>query len=537
MPDPARPSPVAPVTPVAGEGRPATTPRRAVLGALAAAPGLLLGATRARGAESEEEPFRLGVASGYPQADGFVAWTRLARAPLAADGGMGVEPIAIVCEVAADEAFRHVVRRERALARPSDAHSVRVAIRGLEADRWYWYRFEAVGHRSRSGRCRTAPGPGADSGWRLAIASCAHYEQGWFAAYRAIANDAPDLVVHLGDYIYESSWGKRKARHFDSPEPKDLDAYRRRYALYRMDPDLQEAHAACAWVSTWDDHEVANDYANDQSQRLDPPAEFLARRAAAYRAYFEHMPLPVAMAPQGPSARVYHALRLGERARIILLDDRQYRSAQACPRPGRGGSNVVRPDECADLADPARTMLGAGQERWLGGALAGPDARWTLVAQQTLLAPMNLGSAARPRYWTDGWSGYPAARQRLIDQVASSGARNPVVLGGDVHCFYVADLHRRCDDPRSPLAATEFVGTSITSESRPQDWIDKAMRENPHVRYGNGEHRGYLRLDLGARSLQADLIAVDDVHDARSSARPKARFVVADGRPGAQRDG
>jgi phosphodiesterase/alkaline phosphatase D-like protein len=299
-------------------------------------------------------PFGLGVASGYPTATGVVLWTRLV-------GAASLTPTSVTWEVAGDESMRTIVRRGEASAEPEWAHSVHVEAQGLEPDRWYWYRFSAGDAQSPIGRTRTAPVASAQPArLRFGFASCQHYEQGYFNAYRHMVADDPDLMVFLGDYIYESHWGRDLVRSHASPEPYTLDDYRARYALYKSDPDLQAAHAACPWLMTWDDHEVDNDYADDRPEDGMEKAQFLERRAAAYRAYYEHMPLPDRMRPKGPDMRIYTTLDWGTLTRFYALDDRQYRSWHACPRQGRrGGSNTVDIDQCAALSSPGRSMLGA----------------------------------------------------------------------------------------------------------------------------------------------------------------------------------
>ena len=208
-------------------------------------------------------PFTLGVASGAPATDGVVLWTRLAPKPLEG-GGMDPVPVEVRWEVAADASFARIVRQGRATAHPATAHTVHVEVDGLEPAREYWYRFIAGGEASPVARTRTAPAPGhGDERLRMALASCQQYEQGWYVAHRHLAAEGVDLVAFVGDYIYESSWGRDFVRKYDAPEPYTLEAYRGRYAIHKGDPDLQLAHHAAPWIVTWDDHEVDNDYAND----------------------------------------------------------------------------------------------------------------------------------------------------------------------------------------------------------------------------------------------------------------------------------
>jgi alkaline phosphatase D len=470
-------------------------------------------------------PFDLGVASGYPTPGSVVLWTRLT----------GIEaPVPVRWEVAADEAMKSVVSSGTTTAEPQWAHSVHVDVQGLEPERWYWYRFSAVGEASPVGRTRTAPpADAADARLRFAFASCQHYEQGYFAAYRHIVADDPDLIVFLGDYIYESSWGKEHVRSHGSPEPYTLADYRARYALYRSDPHLQAAHAACPWIVTWDDHEVDNDYADDRPEDGMEREAFLERRAAAYRAYYEHMPLPERMRPDGPRMRIYTHLDWGTRARFAVLDCRQYRSWHACPRPGRrGGSNTLDVEQCPRLAAPGRSMLGRSQERWLERTLGESRARWNLVAQTTPMAQFDQLPGPGRRAWTDGWDGYPAARLRFLDLVSSRKIPNPVVLGGDVHSFNVSQLKLDFDDPALPAVASEFVTTSITSQAWPQERLNQYLPDNPHMLLVDSRYRGYTRVDVSAARMQVDLRVMESVQRPDAPCSTLASFVVENGRPG-----
>ncbi len=481
-------------------------------------------------------PFSLGIASGYPLPASVMLWTRLAPVPGAPGGGMPAGVVPVRWEVARDEKFAHIAAAGTAHATPDWAHSIHAEATGLEPARWYWYRFIAGDVASPVGRTRTAPGPASKPDkLRFAFASCQQYEQGYFGAWRHAAADDLDLVAFLGDYIYEASWGRDHVRKHNAPEPHTLEDYRGRYALYKADADLQLAQAACPWIYTWDDHEVENDYANDRSENADSPEWFLARRAAAYKAYYEHQPLRPEMVPFGPNARLYTRLAFGTLANFHVLDDRQYRAPQACPRLGRGGSNVVDAAECTDLADPARTMLGAEQERWLEAGLRATRAKWTVLAQQTTLAQFDQKAGPGRTAWTDGWDGYPAARRKLVDSIAGNKVANPVVIGGDVHMFYVNDIKRDFDNPASPTVASEIVGTSITSQARPQASVDKLMPDNPHIRFANSQFRGYTRVEVTETRMIVDLRAMESVARRDAPCSTLATFVVEDGRPGPQK--
>ena len=473
--------------------------------------------------------FALGVASGQPHAQGMVLWTRLSGPELPAQ-------VAVAWELAEDEAFTRVAARgvEQALA--ADAHSVHAEPAGLQSARWYWYRFMALGQRSAVGRTRTAPAidavvPRLD----FAIASCQRYDVGHYAAWKHAAAESLDLLLFLGDYIYEYASSRQALRaHVGGPVVL-LDDYRARYAQYKSDPALQAAHAACPWLVVWDDHEVDNDYAGAQGQRLQP--DFATQRAAAYQAYWEHMPLPKAARPVDGAMRIYGHLDWGRLARIHLLDERQYRDAQACPRPGQGGSNTVRTSDCPELSNPRRSLLGEQQERWLASnwSLQRP---WNLLAQQTLMtrfAWQDPASRMGGQYWTDGWDGYAPARNRLLGVVAEKKVPGVVVLGGDVHANYVADLQADFDDPRSAVVATEFCGTSISSLGPAQERLDAARPFNPHVHWSRSDRRGYVRFSLQAHELRAQLQVVDDARQADSALTTAASYVVQAARPGAER--
>jgi alkaline phosphatase D len=482
-----------------------------------------------RHARADDAPrFALGIASGQPRADGVVLWTRLTGAGLP-------ERVTVEWEIARDEAFTTIVARGEEIAESNWAHSVHAEPAGLAPARWYWYRFRALGAQSAVGRTRTAPAPDAAAGsLNFVIASCQRFDVGHYAAWRHVAAEPNlDLVMFLRDYIYEYGSGLRPVRPVEGGRVRTLAQYRARYATHKSDPALQAAHAAVPWLLVWDDHEVDNDYAGLQGQDLQP--DFEAQRAAAYRAYWEHMPFPKSARPIDADMRITGRLDWGTLARIHLIDDRQYRDPQVCPKFGKGGgSNTVALKSCPEMLDPKRTLLGAAQEQWLA---AGWDTArpWNLLAQQTLMARLTSTAPADGggTYWTDGWDGYPAARQRLLDVVAQRRLPGVVVLGGDVHCHVVADLKADFDDPESKVIASEFCGTSITSLSMAQSRLDAMRPFNPHLHYARSDQRGYVRFTLDAAQLRAQLRVVDNPFDPASGLSTAARFVVEAGRPGA----
>jgi alkaline phosphatase D len=499
------------------------TSRRHLL-QLALAAGLAPAFVRhARAADTPR--FSLGIASGHPRPQTVVLWTRLTGGGLPARVDVG-------WEVAEDEGFQRIVASGVEAAEAAWAHSVHAEPVGLRPGRWYWYRFHALGQRSPAGRTRTAPAPDAAATLQFAIASCQRWDHGHYAAWRHMADEQLDLVMFLGDYIYEYPFVPGRVRAHEGGYCTTLADYRARYAQYKSDPALQAIHAAVPWLLVWDDHEVENDYAGLQGEQI--AQDFPARRAAAYQAYWEHQPFPKAWRPRGPDMRIYERWDWGTLARIHALDDRQYRDPQVCPRSGRNGSNTVSAHACAELLDPRRTLLGERQERWLS---EGWDLqrRWNLVAQQTLMARFSWKDPkVDPTYWTDGWDGYAPARNRLLGTVRDRRVPNVVVLGGDVHSNYVADLKADYDDPASPVVGAEFCGTSITSQSMAQPRVDAARGFNPHIRYARSDERGYVRFSLGADRLEAKLRVVNDALDLNSGIRTAAQFAVEAGRPGVQ---
>lgn len=466
------------------------------------------------------DPFALGVASGEPASDGFVIWTRLVG-PAAARLDAPALPVAY--EVAEDEGFRRVVRAGRVPATPALAHSVHIEIHGLRPGRPYWYRFHAAGAVSPTGRAATVPAR-ADRA-RIALTSCQHYEAGWFAAYRDMAAAQPDFVLQVGDYIYETPTGLKSVRKFDAPEPKDLDGYRRRYAIYKTDPDLQAAHAAAPWVVTWDDHEVQNDYADLNNLDALPPAAFAPRRAAAYQAYFEHMPLRPSLWNAAGGPRMYRTLAWGDLFTMPILDGRQYRSNQACNPRFKSGNHAET--ACSEIDDPSRTMLGPAQEAWFARQMASETRPWTVVAQQTVVAPLDLDGGSM----MDQWDGYGAARRKLLAGLGAPAVRNPVVLSGDIHSFWVNDLKAA---PKDPTLATEVVTTCLSGSLAPKARYVGVRDRNPHVRFVDMANYGYPLLDIGRKAMTVDLRGLPDQTDPNGQARSLARFVVDDRRPGAQ---
>ncbi len=361
-------------------------------------------------------PFSLGVASGDPDPNSVVLWTRLAVAPRDG-GGMDPYPYEVRWEVATDDAFRQVVQSGTVIASPALAHSAHVDVQGLEPATEYYYRFKVGNEESPVGRTRTAPAFDAPvHDFRFAFTSCAHYEHGYFVAYRHIAESSFDVVFNLGDYIYEMGpgdynvYGDEEApRRFTGSELLDLSLFRNRHALYKTDADLQAAHASAPWVVTWDDHETENDYAGLIREDPNPQANFADIVAAAYQSYYEHMPLRASSMPQGRNMQLYRKMTWGTLAEFQVLDTRQYRSDQPC-----GEGVTVR---CPAAYDPSTTMLGPAQERWLLQNLDQSRATWNVLAQQVQMAEVEQGTGEPGRR---SCTGRTAGRDILKRATASS---------------------------------------------------------------------------------------------------------------------
>lgn len=493
-----------------------------------------------RGAWSQRrwsfDPFALGVASGSPSSDGIVLWTRL-LAPGAFDS-LGEAPVPVRWEISHDEGFSRIAQRGETLATAELAHSVHAEVMGLEPDRGYFYRFIAGGNVSPVGRARTLPLPGAQPArLRLAYASCQRWEHGYYAAYRHMREEDPDFVMFLGDYIYEYPNATAAVRNFPSlARVFTLADYRDRHAMHRSDAHLQAMHADCPWLMSWDDHEVQNDYAgvhpgDDLPLGLNGVPDFIARRNAAYQAYYEHMPLRAADFARASSplqVRLYTRYRFGRLADLLLLDTRQYRDRQVCGHP-RHPSGLVDPGRCPELQDPARTLLGPTQEQWLDAALSQAGRGWTVLGQQTLFGKRDNRPGPGEQLWNDGWDGYGAARRRLTGSLQRHRVANPVMLGGDVHENWVGYVKADYERPDSEALGVEFCGTSITSRAASAARVPQRLAENPHFIFADGTRRGYGLCDFTPKGLTTTLRVLDDATRADARIETQARFAVAAG--------
>lgn len=508
--------------------------RRVLLGhfaALAAVP--TLGRRAARGSARQRfdsDPYTMGVASGDPTCSGVVLWTRLAPATFEPGYGMPNTSVDVHWEVADDDQMRRVVASGCERATPQLGHSVHAEVEGLAPDRWYWYRFRAGDALSPIGRTRTLPARDAvPPRLHFAVTTCQNWEQGLYTAYERMLRDAPDLVFHLGDYIYEYEAGRNgKVRTHHGAEIQTLDDYRRRYAQYRSDPLLQAMHAACPWFVTWDDHEFDNNYADLVSEELAvDPSAFLERRQNAYQAYYEMMPLRRASLPRGPHLQLYRKASFGRLAELFVLDTRQYRSDQ----PNGDRASPLN----AEALDPRRTLLGAEQRAWLKRGLIESQATWNVLAQQVMMAMVGRSflEDGTALHSMDQWPGYTHERMGLLRFLEQRRVPNPVVLTGDIHNNWCNEL--RVDDRRhdAPVVATELVATSLSSGGNGQDLAknhDELLAKNPCVRFHN-QQRGYLRCEVTERAWTTDFVVVDKVTEPGGKASTRATFVIEAGDP------
>lgn len=483
--------------------------------------------------------FPLGVASGEPRPESVVLWTRLAPRPLQPDGGMPPRAVPVRWEVAADARFARVVRSGAAVAHPDAAHSVHVEVEGLLPGRTYYYRFEAGGQRSGVGRTRTAPPPDERTPrMRLALASCQHYEMGYFTAHRDMAAADVDLVLFVGDYLYGTQVpAYKRVRSHPHVMPQALTErsvvdYRLHHAAYKLDADLRASHAAHPWLMVWDDHEVAGDYTGLRNAELQDPDLFVKVRTAAYQAYFEHMPLSPHRAPVGPTMALHGHYLWGQLAEFWTLDTRQYRDGAACA-PGLhgplGGKLLWRCD-AAD-AEP-RTVLGQSQGADLAAGLASSERNWKFVVQTTQIAPGLVRTPLGPLVYADGWDAYPAARRRLMEAIAQPRVPDVVCLGGDVHRHVAAALRLDPANPASAVVASEIVTSSVTSQGLSELLTSWMKRGNPDLLHLRSDERGYTLLDVTPQQVQVEFRGTAHPVRADSRLHTQARYVIERGTPG-----
>ena len=476
----------------------------------------------------------MGVASGSPTSDSIVLWTRLD--PQAIEhAGLSMQDIPVTWQLAQDPQFARIAAQGVIQASPALAHSVHAEVDGLAPDRHYFYRFITGSAISTTGRTRSLPLAQANvARLRIAYASCQQWGNGFYSAYRHMLDENLDLVMFLGDYMYE----------YPSSRPKDvrpttggwvetLAGYRQRYALHKSDKDLQAIHAAVPWLLTWDDHEVQNDYAGTHPGNSGKPVpNFMARRSAAYQAYYEHMPVrrrdfASIVSDGGDNARVYSCRPYGKLATIYTLDTRQFKDLQACNPNNRPGATRLDPSTCDIWNDPQRTMLGRAQENWLNQQFEQSTTQWNAICQSTLMGQRNFDTRGGMSLSNDGWDGYPQARRRLTESMRQTKLRNPIVIGGDVHENWVGYLKSDYNQPSSTSIGVEFCGTAITSLAHnSQEKVQEMLRVNPHFVFANAQYRGYGVAEFTPHALTTSLRIVEDATDPQSTIKTLAKFVV-----------
>ena len=474
-------------------------------------------------------PFKLGVASGDPVTEGFVLWTRLAPNPY----DLTLLPqrsIPVRWEVAEDEKLQKLVQTGTGLAHADNAHSVHVEVQGLKPDREYFYRFIVGKEESAIGRTRTLPliGKHLDN-FRFAYASCQDITNGYFSAYKDMVEQNPQLIIHTGDYIYEGIY-RDGGRRIPVSEAISLQDYRYLYGRYKLDPHLQQAHAAAPWLMIWDDHEVENDWGGDYSESMSDPEQFLKRKTAAIKAYYEHMPLRLSARMSRGESRIYQRTIVGDLLEFNLLDCRQYRSQPPCKDEKGHAPRYIKP--CQEALSEDRSMLGLDQEKWLRRGFGHAASKWNTLVQTAPMAPFDFKQGEGVSYKMDGWDGYAATRQRILDLIVNKQISNPVAIGGEIHACYAGVVHAKAFDFDSPPVLNELMCTSITSGGGGDERYDKTMdlfSENTFARYFENRFRGYTLCDVSHKQWQATLRSVKNVKDPDSSCSTLRKLTIEAG--------
>ena len=472
-------------------------------------------------------PFMLGIASGDVTESSAVLWTRLAPEPLEADGGMEPYSIPVQWELSLDPRLSRVIRRGEAIATPALAHSVHIELEGLEPGCEYFYRFFTSTYESGIGRTKTLPQKDSHvDSVRFVTASCQNYTHGYFVAYEHMIQDRPDFIIHLGDYFYDTSFGVDDFRKHETEQaPVTVADFRRRHARYKTDKQLQHAHAQIPFFTTIDNHDAIED--------MDP--DKFAQRAAAYQAWYEHMPVRGYAAPGDNHFDLQRKISVGDLMQISLLDGRQFRdSKEICNNndyPNYGFGNYR--ERCDLVFDEDRSMLGKEQERWLTDNLVQNKSTWNVVASPGPFLPFRYHIDGKELSYIGAWDIYPANRKRIAEAIETAEVGHPVILSGDVHSFWAVD-GRLTRDPNERIPVVEFVASSISANwpeqlARP---VTENLEHNPQVKFYEPDKRGYLLHDVNQKEWKTTARAMQDVRDERSPALNLASFLVSKGEPG-----
>jgi alkaline phosphatase D len=478
--------------------------------------------------------FRQGVAAGQPGRTGVTLWTRVEELERRSR---------LQVEVATDEDFSRIVARRNVYADPANAYAINARVtKGLRPGEQYFYRFYTCNENSPVGRFRTARPADSQEPVRIGFFSCQDYQAGYYTAHAGLAREDVDLIVCLGDYIYERSYYDGPAERVDTTganrdaEVQTLAEYRDKYNLYHTDSNLRAVRASAALLPVWDDHEVEDNWAADQPGEAtgEVRVPYPERRANAFKAFYEHMPrIPMRAA----SNQIYGRLNLGSNAELFMLDTRQYRTDQAC-----GDQFGV---QCPETADPSRTLLGAEQKAWLKDRLARSTAAWKVVGTQVMIMSLDLprNNGLNP----DQWDGYSAERRELLEHVRANGIDDVTFITGDIHTFWAGNVTPtgRQDEAgvNPPPVATEFVGGAITSLGIADQFGEEGAQataplgdetiyaNNPHIRFSNQQYKGYGVLTAERDELRVDYRAARSVASAQSEVFTLQRFRVARGVP------
>ena len=508
----------------------------AATGFAVAAPPLINHAAVARAAKvpvARGGKFLHGVSSGFPTHKAITLWTRVSELERTSK---------VTLEIARDKHFKKIVKSKEVKARKNQDFTVHERINGLKPHKEYYYRFETKNKKSRVGKFRTMPPPDSKMPIKIAYMSCQDYEAGYYNAHAALAKEDLDLVLFLGDYMYEHRYYPGPDDRLDTlgangdGDVQTLDEYRSKYHQAQADPDLQALAAAHAVVNVWDDHEVEDNYAGSQpdSASTDPEnlendnktprrVPYLERRKNGYKAFFESMPR---MRYKGDKNRIYGSVRLGGLAELFLTDQRQYRDLQPC--------NDVLLAGCADSDNPARTMLGADQKAWFKNAVPASDAKWKLWGSEVMLMALDL--PANNHVNQDQWDGYGAERREILEHFANTGVENLATLVGDIHTFFAGDLTTNGEASGTPVGV-ELVGGSLTSLGIPESLGVTAdsitalgIPANPHIKFFDLKNRGYAVATIGKNEMTAEFRTCD-TQTRGSKPVTSAKFQVASGVP------